>query len=296
MIEIDATLPVRAMLIHYSTCDRRGLLVSEADDDSAWFASGDAYEGYVGRWSRPVARLFLDWLALPAGLGWVDVGCGTGALTGVLLDKVEPVRVVGVEPSGAFLKVARANVTDGRAEITSGDATALPLGDQELDVAVSGLVLNFVPDQAKALAEMTRVLKPGGTIGAYVWDYAGEMQLMRFFWDAVTELFADGADHDEGNRFPICDPAALAELFNTGGLKAIDTCALDAPTVFADFEDYWTPFLRGQGPAGTYCVSLSDTERDKLRQHLHNALASNPDGPIEMIARAWAVRGTVPDR
>jgi SAM-dependent methyltransferase len=256
-----------------------------------WFADGEAYEHYVGRWSRPVARLFLNWLSIARGLRWLDVGCGTGALTQVILNHANPERVVGVEPSQGFLSTARKNVVDGRAEFRLGDAQALPVGDKEVDIAVSGLVLNFVPDKQHALNEMCRAVKPGGTIGAYVWDYSGDMQLMRYFWNGVRDLFPDGAERDEGRQFPICKPEALAELFRGVGLKAVDTCALDAPTVFSDFDDYWSPFLRGQGPAGAYCASLPEGDRVRLREHLKRTLPFNGDGHIDLIARAWAVRG-----
>lgn len=257
-----------------------------------WFADGEAYEHYVGRWSRPIGHMFLDWLSQPPDLRWVDVGCGTGALTEIVLEKAVPNCVVGIEPSEGFLGVAKASIEDARAEFMIGDAQSLPLEKHEVDVVVSGLVLNFVPDKRRALEEMLRIVKPGGTVAAYVWDYAGDMQLMRYFWDAVADLFPDGAERDEGKQFPICKPEPLADLFSAAGLRAIETCALDAPTVFADFDDYWSPFLRGQGPAGGYCISLSENDRERLRKRLENALPFNADGTIGLIARAWAVRGT----
>ena len=257
-----------------------------------WFADGEAYEHYVGRWSRPIGHMFLDWLSQPPDLRWVDVGCGTGALTEIVLEKAVPNCVVGIEPSEGFLGVAKASIEDARAEFMIGDAQSLPLEKHEVDVVVSGLVLNFVPDKRRALEETLRIVKPGGTVAAYVWDYAGDMQLMRYFWDAVADLFPDGAERDEGKQFPICKPEPLADLFSAAGLRAIETCALDAPTVFADFDDYWSPFLRGQGPAGGYCISLSENDRERLRKRLENALPFNADGTIGLIARAWAVRGT----
>jgi len=258
-----------------------------------WFADGEAYEHYVGRWSRPVGRMFLDWLSLPPGLFWVDVGCGTGALAGTVLDRADPLRVIGIEPSEGFLGLARTNVHDARVEFRLGDAQALPLDAEEVDVTVSGLVLNFVPDKQRAVGEMRRIVKPGGTVASYVWDYAGEMQLMRYFWTAVSELFPEGAEHDEGKQFPICKPGPLVDLFRAADLSAIETFALDAPTVFSDFDDYWSPFLKGQGPAGAYCASLSESNRERLRRHLEGVLPFNSDGTIDLIARAWAVRGTV---
>jgi len=235
--------------------------------------------------------MFLEWLDRPAGLGWVDVGCGTGALSGAVLQDAEPRRVVGVEPSAGYLEVARSTVVDERAEFRQGDAQSLPVGDGELDVAVSGLVLNFVPDQPRMVAEMRRAVGPGGTVALYVWDYAGEMQLMRRFWDAAAELFEDGAERDEGRLFPVCQPDPLLALFEDAGLKTVEVTALDAPTVFADFEDYWEPFLLGQGPAGGFCAGLSERDRARLRERLAATLPVSRDGSIELIARAWAVKG-----
>jgi SAM-dependent methyltransferase len=260
--------------------------------EGALFADGDAYEHYVGRWSRPVGQMFLNWLAPPPGLRWADVGCGTGALTDTILQQSNPEQIVGIEPSEGFLALAKSRVTDERAEFRTGDALSLPLENSKVDVVVSGLVLNFVPDKAQALKEMVRVVKPGGTIAAYVWDYAGEMQLMRYFWNEVSELFPDGATKDEGKQFPICKPEPLADLFSSAGLNAIETTALDAPTVFSDFDDYWSPFLRGQGPAGAYCVSLSEDQREQLQGNLEIKLPFASDGSIPLIARAWAVRGS----
>ena len=259
-----------------------------------WFADGDAYDHYVGRWSRLVGEAFLDWLSLPSGLNWVDVGCGTGALTEAILRQTDPSKVTGVEPSEGFLIMARDNIKDDRAEFKSGDMMSIPLMDAEVDALAAGLVLNFVPNKESALQEVCRVLRPGGTVAMYVWDYAGEMQLMRYFWNAVSELFPDGADHDEGAQFPICKPEPLADLFRSANLDAVETRALDAPTDFVDFNDYWSPFLRGQGPAGSYCASLSEDDRERLRKHLEDTVPIGADGSIHLIARAWGVRGTIP--
>ncbi len=247
------------------------------EEEKNWFADGAAYENYIGRWSKPISHLFVDWLAQPSGLRWVDIGCGTGALSATVLDRADPSMVTGIEPSEGFLSYARSTITDDRAGFRLGDAQGLPLEDSVADVSVSGLVLNFVPDKDRALQEMRRIIKPGGTIAVYVWDYAGEMQLIRYFWDAVGELFPEAADNDEGKQFPICNPDALADLFRASGLQSVETRALDAPTVFADFDDYWSPFLKDQGPAGAQCVSLSGDDRERLRNHLEAALPINHD-------------------
>src|SRR5262245_43785231 len=185
---------------------------------------GDPYERYVGRWSRRVAPRFLSWLGIPADRRWVDVGCGTGALCAAIVDHGSPSSVVGVEPSEGFLATARARLA-GRAVAHRGSATAIPLGDAAVDVVVSGLVLNFVPDQRAALAEMARVTGNGGTIAAYVWDYAEKMELMRIFWDSAVELSPDAAELDERHRFPGCRPDALGQLFSGGGLREVQVTA-----------------------------------------------------------------------
>ena len=253
---------------------------------------GDPYEQYVGRWSRRVAPVFLSWLSIPAGRWWLDVGCGTGALSAAIVDHCLPSSVVGVEPSQGFLETAREHLA-GRAVFHRGSATEIPLDDASVDVVVSGLVLNFVPDPRAALAEMARVTDTGGTIGAYVWDYAGKMELMRFFWDAALELNPDAARLDEGIRFPLCRPGALAALFAGAGLETIKVTAIDTPTRFASFEDYWRPFLGGQGPAPAYAMSLDETARARLRDRIRERIPAEADGSISLTARVWATRTTV---
>jgi SAM-dependent methyltransferase len=255
------------------------------------WASGDRYEPYVGRWSRLVARDFVDWLGVPKGKRWLDVGCGTGALAQTVLERAAPEEVLGIDPSEGFLANARRYVTDPRARFETADAQSLPVTDAAFDAAVSGLVLNFVPDQAKAAREMRRAVKVGGTVAAYVWDYAGEMQMMRRFWDAAVALDPAAREKDEGVRFPLCQPEPFAALFRGAGLSKVETRAIDVPTVFRDFDDFWTPFLSGQAPAPGYCMSLNEERRGALREHLRATLPTRADGSIPLIARAFAVRG-----
>jgi SAM-dependent methyltransferase len=253
---------------------------------------GDPYEAYVGRWSRQVAPRFLAWLAIPGGKRWLDVGCGTGALCTAIVERCSPSSVVGVEPSEGFLAVARERLAD-RAQFQQGSATAIPLSDAAVDATVSGLVLNFVSDVRAAMTEMARVTTKGRTIAAYVWDYAGRMELMRHFWDAAVALDPQAKNKDEGVRFPLCRPDALRDLFAGAGLHDVATTTIDIPTRFADFDDYWHPFLGGQGPAPTYAMSLDDAARDRLRERVRARLPVAADGSITLVARAFAVRGTV---
>ncbi len=248
---------------------------------------GPAYEQYIGRWSRRVAPLFLSWMDQPAGRRWVDVGCGTGALSAAILDHCSPASLVGIEPSDGFLKVA-VQTLGTRARFLSGSAGSLPLADRACDVVVSGLVLNFIPDLPAALAEMVRVVSPQGTIGAYVWDYAEKMEPIRYFWDAAVTLDPAAASLHEAARFPICNPAGLRNAFQSAGLTHVETAPLDVTAEFAAFEDYWHPFLGGQGPAPAYLASLPEARRAALKDILQARVQSRP---IALNARAWAIRG-----
>ena len=254
------------------------------------WASGEVYEPYVGRWSRLVAPELLAWLAPPPGLDWLDVGCGTGALAGAVADSCAPGRLAGIDRSAGFLDFARQRLGE-RASLRQADVQALPFPAAEFDRVVSGLVLNFVPDQRRMVAEMHRVLRPGGEAALYVWDYAGGMEMMRRFWDAAAALDPRGAEIDEGRRFPICRPEPLQALFEAAGFARVETRAIDVPTVFKDFEDFWAPFLGGQAPAPAYCMSLGEEARAALRERLRSTLPTEKDGSIHLIARAWAVRG-----
>jgi SAM-dependent methyltransferase len=253
---------------------------------------GDPYEQYVGRWSRRVALQFLSWLKIPAGRRWLDVGCGTGALSAAILDQCAPVSVIAVEPSEGFLEKAKEQL-GSRVLLRRGSAAEIPLDDRSVDVTVSGLVLNFVPNGRAAVSEMARVTAPRGTIAAYVWDYSGKMELMRYFWDAAVELNPEAAKLDEGVRFPVCRPEALTELFAGAGLRGVEVTAIDVTTSFAGFEDYWRPFLGGQGPAPAYAMALDDTERGRLAKRIRERLSIQADGSISLTARAWAMRASV---
>jgi SAM-dependent methyltransferase len=259
----------------------------------AFWASGATYESYVGRWSRPVAIEFVDWMSVPPAARWLDVGCGTGAVTSTILSRARPASVLGVDPSPQFVEHARATIHDDRANFQTGDAQALPAAAGTFDAIVSGLVLNFVPDTGRALQEMRRVARGRAVVGVYVWDYAERMELMRHFWDAAGDLDPAVREQDEGRRFPLCRPEALAEAFQRAGLETIETRAIDVPTVFRDFDDYWTPFLGGQAPAPGYCMSLSEERRARLRETIRGRLPFAADGTIPMMARAWAVKARV---
>ena len=259
------------------------------------WASGRAYERYVGRWSRLVAIEFLDWLAVPAGRRWLDVGSGTGALTEAILARCAPATVTGVDASAVFVAHAAAAVTDPRASFAVGTAAATGLPGGSVDAAVSGLVLNFVPDAAAALAEARRVVAPGGIVAGYVWDYAEGMAFMRHFWDAAVAVDPSVAELDQGRRFPIAAPEPLEAACTAARLDDVAVRPIVIPTVFADFDDLWLPFLGGTGSAPTYVAGLDQAARDVLRERLRGSVAIEPDGSIRLEARAWAARGRRPE-
>lgn len=253
---------------------------------------GGGYDRFMGGWSRLVAASFLDWLQLPDGLAWLDVGCGTGALLHTIASRQAPGRLAGVDPSAAFLAAAARGAGSG-ADLRVGDAEHLPFDPEQFDAVVSGLVLNFVPDPGAALATMRAVCRAGSVVAAYVWDYAEGMLFLRHFWDAASALDPDAAELDEGKRrFPLCRPDALASLFRDAGLSSVETAAIDVERRFDGFDDYWQPFLAGQGPAGTYLASLAPGRQSQLAAELRTHLPVRADGSIHLTARAWAVRGT----
>ena len=259
----------------------------------AWQA-GDSYEHYMGRWSRQIAPRFLDWLGLRDGLDWLEVGCGTGALSAGIVARCAPRSLLAIDPSEGLLAKARASVADARVTFQVGDARALPVDAASRDAVVSALVLNFVADRERALAEMKRVARPGATVGFYVWDYpGGGVEFMRAFWRAATELDAGAADLTEDKRFPFCTRDGLCALVSSAGLASPDVTAIEAPTLFKDFDDYWRPFTLGTGPAPGYCTSVAPEARQRLKERLSDSLPRREDGSIHLATRAWAVRATV---
>ncbi len=252
------------------------------------WSQGEAYERFMGRWSRLLAPQFLHWLRTPRGLRWADVGCGTGALTSAILDHCSPARLSALDPSEAQVEEAARRIHDPRVSFGVGTAGNLPASS--FDAVVSGLVLNFVPEPDAAVSAMARAA-PGGIVAAYVWDYAEGMHMLRTFWDVACELDPAAADLHEGHRFSLANADALGEVWTNAGLTDVQTTAVMVPTVFDDLDDFWSPFLGGQGPAPAYVASLAEPAREQLRAALSSRLPTDEDGTIALMARAWAVRG-----
>jgi SAM-dependent methyltransferase len=260
----------------------------EVRDD--WTA-GATYEDFMGRWSRLLAPRFVAWLSAGAAANWLDIGCGTGALAEAICARANPASVVACDPSEPFIEYARRRRVDPRASFVVSGVGRLPTRPGGFDSVTSLLALNFFPEPEAAVDEMRRIAAPNGFVSACVWDYAGRMQLLRYFWDSVGAAHPGAAELDEGRRFPICSPAALESLFRRAGLADVVSDSIEIPTRFSTFAELWRPFLGGTGPAPSYVASLDPPRREALASRLERSLPREPDGAIPLVARAWVVRG-----
>jgi len=256
--------------------------------NDSW-AQSDSYDYFMGRWSKLMAPVFLDWVKAPESSKWLEIGCGTGALSEAIVHSANPNQLTSIDPSELFLEKAKERL-QGKGEFIVGDASKLSFQENSFDIIVSGLALNFFPNIEKALSEMKRVIKPNGTIAAYVWDYSGRIDMIRYFWDAAFKMDPNSRDLDEGIRFPICTEKHLKKTVQKAGLSNVETTTLDIITHFKDFDDYWSPFLGGQGPAPGYLASLSNPLQEQLRNKVYSLLPFEKDGSIKILGRAIAVK------
>ena len=257
------------------------------------WAAGSSYEEFMGRWSRRLAPEFISWLQIPPGAHWLDVGCGTGALTNAVCNHANPASVVGCDPSTAFIDFAGEYSRDARQSFVTAGIGSLPHRPEGYGCVASLFALNFLPDPEAAVREMQSVTAPMATVAACVWDYSDGMQFLRHFWDAAASLDPAASALDEGNRFPLCHPAPLMNLFQHVDLGDVRCEPIEIRTVFASFDDYWQPLLGGTGPVPSYVASLGTDDRATLARHLEATLPRDADGAIALMARAWAVRGKV---
>ncbi len=255
--------------------------------------AGATYDAFMGRWSRALAPLFVSWLRVPRAVRWLDVGCGTGALTSAICEHADPESVLGCDPAAPFVDHARQTVRDDRASFAVAGVGSLPHHPNGYGSVTSLFALNFFPDPDAAIPEQRSLTVAGGTISACVWDYARAMEFLRRFWDAAAAEDPAARQFDEGSRFPVCCPGELIRLLGNAGLSDVTCDAIEIPTIFKSFDDYWRPFLGGTGPAPSYVASLDEAHRRRLAGRLESTLSSRSDGFIALTARAWAVRGTV---
>jgi SAM-dependent methyltransferase len=251
----------------------------------------NAYDLYVGRWSRLIAEDFLHWLQPPPNVSWLEVGCGTGSLTTEILDRTSPSRVLAIDKSDAYLTKARTQIASPLVSFFKTDLSDLHVG-AEFDYITSGLVLNFLPDVEEKLECMIQYLRTGGSISAFVWDYAGHYQPMRIFWDAAKTLYREAAKFDAGIKYPLCTEGSLKALFEAVDLSNIRFRKIERIATFRDFDDYWLPIASAQGSVSEFLGTLSEDKKNDLKTSVKSKLPMALNGEIKLILSALAIEGT----
>lgn len=293
-------MPGPGLIIQYMLSRRQFLgtlsvpVLFSQEKKTNMFGDAEAYERFMGRWSRPVAPLLVEFAGIDDVGRVLDVGTGTGSLAFAILKERPHCSVVGIDPSKEYVAYALSrNAFGARATFEVGDAQKLRFGDATFENTLSLLVFNFIPDPLKALREATRVTKAGGRIAAAVWDYGAGMRMLRVFWDAAVSIDPKAEARDE-KRMPLCRVGELLQLWKQGGLKNVEERSLEITTRFENFRDFWDAFLLKQGPAGAYAASLDRNHLQALRREVKRILgASAENHAFDLRARAWAVRGTV---
>jgi SAM-dependent methyltransferase len=259
------------------------------------FGNAEAYERFMGRWSRAVAPLLVDFTDVPDTGRVLDVGSGTGSLAFAIAERKPKCHVLGIDPSNEYIAYANSrNRFPDRVGFEVGDAQELRFPDSAFEASLSLLVFNFIPNAGKALGEVRRVTKAGGRISAAVWDYGAGMRMLRVFWDAAVSLDARAEQRDE-KHMPLCRASELSSAWKQAGLESVSEQPLDITMQFESFADYWDAFLLGQGPAGAYVRSLDGDQLEALRVEVRRRLPlSANNAPFDLPARVWSVAGTVP--
>jgi SAM-dependent methyltransferase len=253
--------------------------------------AAQTYDRHVGRYAPALGAALIEFAGIEPGMRALDVGCGPGALTAELVRRLDPASVVGAEPSEPFAEACRERLEG--VEVVSASAESLPFADGAFDAALSQLVVNFMSDARAGVGEMGRVTRPGGVVASCVWDYAGEMTLLRAFWDAAREVDPEGgAAADEGVVMRWCGEGELGELWRAAGLRDVRTRALVVSAAYSGFDDLWEPLPTGIAPSGAFCKSLDAERQARLREAYRRRLGVG-EGPFELTARAWAAVGTV---
>jgi SAM-dependent methyltransferase len=266
---------------------------SVTEAEAKMFAASAGYERFMGRWSRLLAPPFIAFAGIKNGDRVLDVGTGTGSLAAAVEASMPASEVVGVDPSEGFISYARKNAKSAHVHFEVGDAQALKFKDGSFDNTLALLVMNFIPDHSKAIAEMRRVTRAQGIVSACVWDYDAGMQMLRFFWDEAVALDPAIEPRDE-RHMKLSRQGQLGDLWKKAGLINVQEAALVTDQAYSSFNDYWEPFTKGAGPGGAYVVSLSQDRRQQLETRMRKRLLGDrQDGPFTLKARAWCVRGEV---
>ena len=262
------------------------------NDKTNLFADGEAYERLMGRWSRLAGDQFIDWLDVPKGLRWLDLGCGNGAFTERLISRCAPSEVTAIDPSKEQLAYASVRPGTKPAKFQLGDAEKLPFADSRFDAAVMALVITFVPDPAKAVAEMTRVVRPGGWIATYMWDVLGGGLPIAPIYAAIKSF---GLPIPNNPGVAASQQDAMLAFWEKAGLKSIDTCVIRILTTYADFDDFWRSNVVGVGPVGKALQEMTPNVREQIRSRVHESLTTNSDGTVTYEAFANAIKGRAPE-
>jgi SAM-dependent methyltransferase len=257
-----------------------------AEDDAMFRTSGEAYDHYMGRYSLPLARKFADAAGIETGQRALDVGCGPGALTAELVQRLGAEQVAAVDPSTPYVEACRRR--NPRVDVRQAPAAGLPFADDAFDAALAQLVFQFLADPLEAVCELRRVVRSAGVVAACVWDYAVGMTMLAAFWDAAREI--DSRAPHEADTLRFGRDGELGVLLLAADLGEVETGALDVEASYADFDECWSGFLTGVGPAGTYCVSLDAGRQESLREACFRRLGS-PAGVFTLSARAWYAVG-----
>jgi SAM-dependent methyltransferase len=294
MFFTHSNLACRWLVAALAIVSAGGLVADQGNAQEPLFSGAEAYERFMGRWSRSLAPLLVRFAGVRDSDAVLDVGSGTGALAAAIASAAPAGRVVGIDPAAPYVAFAQAKRANGRISFEVGDAQQMRFQDGGFDRTLSLLVVNFIPDPQKAVREMRRVTRGGGTVAAAVWDYREGMEMLRVFWDAAIAL-RPGDDKADERHMPFSGRGELAALWRSQGLRDVVEEGLTIETRFTSFDDYWAPFTEKQGPAGAYVAGLPAAQREELRLRLRQRLlGSEPDRPFVMRARAWAVRGLVP--
>ena len=263
--------------------------MSTAEGARTFLTTGLAYDAFMGRYSAPLAEVFVDSAGLTPGLSSLDIGCGPGALTRVLVDRLGADSVSAFDPSPPF--VAECAARHPGVQVRHGRAEEIPFADGVVDSALAQLVLHFVEDAPRAAGEFRRVLRPGGVIAACVWDFAEGMQMLRHFWDAALAVDPEAPDEAQTLRFG--REGEIPDLLVSAGFEDVVETTLDVGVTYSGFDELWSGFLAGIGPAGSYCVGLSEERRSAVRSGVFQRLGS-PTGEFVLTARARSARGRAP--
>ena len=264
------------------------VIMGEAD---RLFTDGKAYERLIGRWSRLVGEDFLDWLDVPQGLRWLDVGCGNGAFTEEVVARNAPAAVFGIDPSEDQIAYARARPGTTMVQYQIGDAQGLPFADSSFDIAIMALVISFVPDPAKAVGEMVRVVRPGGWVATYMWDLPGGGSPVTAMYTAFESLGWSGPVRPNP---PVSRLDALQDLWEKAALETIETRVIRIPVTYDSFDDYWNTNSAPIGPQGKLIAQMSAEKREQYRARLREHVPVAADGRVDYESFANAVKGCVP--